>query len=123
MVSPKSVAVALFAVFTFAGAVTQVQADEQVVTVTATRIEGKAAPASACEGVSADEADRLGREAENSGAWERASDCFVVAGEYMRAHRASARATSEAAALQKRNASVAAETARNQIARVRAAFR
>jgi hypothetical protein len=107
----------------FAGAVAQVHADEQVVTVTATRVEEKSAPANACEGLSVDDADRLAREAENSGAWQRASDCFVVAGEYTRAHRASARATSEAAAVQKRNASVAAETARNQMARIRAAFR
>jgi hypothetical protein len=118
MVSSKSAAVALFAVFAFTGVVTEVHADEDVVTVTATRVEEKSAATPACQGMSVDEADRLAREAENNGAWQRASDCFVVAGEYMRAHRAS-----EAAAIQKRNASVAAETARNQMARLRAAFR
>jgi hypothetical protein len=123
MVSSKSAAVALFAVFAFTGVVTEVHADEDVVTVTATRVEEKSTATPACQGMSVDEADRLAREAENNRAWQRASDCFVVAGEYMRAHRASARVASEAAAIQKRNASVAAETARNQMARLRAAFR
>ena len=123
MVSSKSAAVALFAVFAFTGVVTEVHADEDVVTVTATRVEEKSAATPACQGMPVDEADRLAREAENNRAWQRASDCFVVAGEYMRAHRASARVASEAAAIQKRNASVAAETARNQMARLRAAFR
>ena len=123
MVSSRSVAVAFSAVFAFTGAVAQVHADEEVVTVTATRVEEKSAAPAACQGMSIDEADRIAREAENNGAWQRASDCFVVAGEYMRAHRASARVASEAAEVQKRNASAAAETARNQMARLRAAFR
>jgi hypothetical protein len=123
MVSSKSVAVALFALFAFTGLVKQVHADEEVVTITATRTEEKAAPATACEGLSANESSRLAREAEGDGAWQRASDCFVVAGEYMRAHRASARVASEAAAAQRRNASMAAANARSQMARIRAAFR
>ena len=121
MVSPKSAAVAFFAVLAFTGAVTQVHADEEVVTITATRVEVKSA--AACDGLSVSESARLAREAENDGVWQRASDCYVVAGEYQRANRASARAAGEAAAAQRRNALVAAESAKSQMARLRAAFR
>src|SRR5262245_46986287 len=85
MVSLRQTAVALLAVFAFGGAVAQVHAEEQLVTITATRTQDAAGPA--CEGMSADEASRIAREAESSGAWQRASDCFVAAGEYLRAHR------------------------------------
>ena len=114
MVSLKSV-LALFAVVTFAGAVAPAVAQEQEVTVTASRLP--------CEGVSASESSKLAREAEKKGSYQEASDCFVAAGEYNRAHRASARAAGEAAAVAKRNASTAAASAKSQMARMRAAFR
>jgi hypothetical protein len=114
MVSLKS-RLALFAVFALAGAVAPVLAQEQEVTVTASR--------TGCEGMSANDSSKLAREAEKKGAYQEASDCFVVAGEYMRAHRASTRAAGEAASAQKRNATAAAETAKSQVARLRNAFR
>ena len=114
MVSLKS-ALAFFVVLAFAGAVAPVIAQEQTVTVTASR--------TACEGVSPSESSRLAREAEKNGEYQRASVCYVVAGEYSRAHRASNRATGEAAAMARRNASTAAANAKTQMARLRAAFR
>ena len=121
MVSLRQAAVAFFAVFAITGAMAQVQAEEQLVTITATRTHELSGPA--CEGLSAGDSDRLAREAEKSGAWQRASDCFLAAGEYGRAHRASNRVAGEAAAAQRRNASMAVESARTQVARIRAAFR
>ncbi len=114
MVSLKSV-LTLFAVLAVSGAVAPAFAQEEEVTVTASR--------AACEGLSANESSKLAREAEKKGAYEEASGCFLVAGEYLRAHRASTKAAGIAAANTKRNASAAAETARNQMARIRAAFR
>ncbi|MEJ0038181.1 MAG: hypothetical protein WDO68_19230 [Gammaproteobacteria bacterium] len=114
MVSLKST-LALFAVLAFAGVVAPVVAQEQSVTVTASR--------TGCEGMSPSESSQLAREAEKNGEYQRASECFVVAGEYTRAHRASTRAAGEAAALAKHNASTAAANAKSQMARVRAAFR
>jgi hypothetical protein len=113
MVSFKSV-LAVFAVLAFAGAVAPASAEE-VVTVTASRLT--------CEGMSVNDSSRLAREAEKSGEYQQASDCFLAAGEYMRAHRASTRAAGEAAAIAKRNASAAAVSAKSQVARLRAAFR
>ena len=114
MVSFKQVLV-LSAVLAMAGAVVPAFAQEQVVTVTASRL--------ACEGMSADDSSKLAREAEKKGSYQEASDCFVAAGEYNRAHRASARAAGEAATVAKRNASTAASSARSQMARIKAAFR
>jgi hypothetical protein len=114
MVSFKS-SLALFAVFALAGAVAPVSAQEEVVTVTASR--------TGCEGMSASDSSRLARKAEKNGEYQEASECFLVAGEITRAHRASARAAGEAAEAQKRNASAAADKAKGQFARVRAAFR
>ena len=114
MVSLKPV-LALFAVFAFAGTVAPAFAEEQVVTVTASR--------AGCEGMSSNDSSRLAREAEKKGSYQEASDCFVAAGEYTRAHRASNRAAGEAAAVAKRNASTAAASAKSQMARLRAAFR
>ena len=90
-------------------------AQEEVVTVTASRIS--------CEGLSASESIKLAREAEKKGAHQEASDCYLAAGEYGRAHRASARAAGDAAAVAKRNASTAAASAKSQMARIKAAFR
>jgi hypothetical protein len=114
MVSLKSV-LALFAVVALAGVVAPATAQEQEVTVTASRLT--------CEGISASESSKLAREAEKKGSYQEASDCFVAAGEYNRAHKASARAAGEAAAVAKRNASTAAASAKSQMARMRAAFR
>src|SRR6185369_14298164 len=114
MVSFKPV-LALFAVFALAGAVTPVLAEEQVVTVTASR--------AACDGMSSSDSSKLAREAEKKGSYQEASDCFLAAGEYTRAHRASTRAAGEAMAIAKRNASSGAASAKSQMARMRAAFR
>jgi hypothetical protein len=121
MVSLRHAAVAFFMALGLAGAAVQVHAEEELVTITATRTHESDGPV--CEGMAVAEASRLAREAEKSGDWQRASDCFLAAGEYMRAHRASTRAASESAAAQKRNASAGAEVAKNQMARIRAAFR
>ena len=77
----------------------------------------------ACEGLSANDASKLARKAEKKGSYEEASECFLAAGEYTRAHKASAKAAGEAAEEAKRNASAAAETAKAQMTRIRAAFR
>jgi hypothetical protein len=114
MVSLKT-SLALLAVFTFAGAVAPAMAEEPVVTVTASR--------TACEGLSSTDSSKLAREAEKKGSYQEASDCFLAAGEYTRAHRASARVAGEAAAVAKRDASSAAQSAKSQMARIRAAFR
>ena len=116
MTSRKSV-LALFGVLALAGVSAQVHAEEEVVKVSATR------PRTVCDGMSASDSSRLAREAEKNGAYQQASECFVVAGEYLRAHRASARASGEAASAAKRNASAGAESAKAQVARFRAAFR
>jgi hypothetical protein len=113
MVSFKQVLV-LSAVLAFAG-MTPAFAQEEVVTVTASRL--------GCEGMSVKESSKLAREAENKGAYQEASDCFMAAGEFNRAHRASARAAAEAASIAKRNATTAASSARSQMARIKAAFR
>lgn len=114
MVSLKT-SLVLVAVFAFAGAVAPVAAQEPVVTVTASR--------AACEGLSANDSSKLAREAEKKGSYQEAADCFLAAGEYTRAHRASARLAEEAAEAQKRDASRAAASAKSQMARIRAAFR
>jgi hypothetical protein len=114
MVSLKT-SLALLAVSTFAGAVAPAMAEEPVVTVTASR--------TACEGLSASDSSKLAREAEKKGSYQEASDCFLAAGEYTRAHRASAHVAGEAAAVAKRDASSAARSAKSQMARIRAAFR
>jgi hypothetical protein len=106
---------ALVVAFAFAGGVTAAAAGEPVVTVTASR--------AACEGTSSSDSKRLAREAEKRGDYEAASKCFLAAGEYTRAHRASAHAAEDAAEVAKREASAAAESARHQMARIRAAFR
>jgi hypothetical protein len=107
--------VVLFAVVAFAGVVAPAMADEDVVTVTASR--------EACEGASAKDSKRLAREAEKKGMYEEASECFLAAGEYTRAHRASAKAAEEAAENAKRSAMAAADSAKSQMARLRDAFR
>lgn len=114
MVSLKT-SLALFAVLAFAGAGAPVLADEEVVTVTGTR--------GACEGISASDASKLARKAEKEGSYREASECFLAAGEYTRAHRASVKAAGEAAEHAKHRTSVAADRARSQMARVRDAFR
>jgi hypothetical protein len=114
MVSFKQVLV-LSAVLAMAGAVAPAFAQEQEVTVTASRL--------ACEGMSANDSSKLAREAEKKGSYQEASDCFVAAGEYNRAHRASVRAAGEAATVAKRNAPTAALSAKSQLARMKAAFR
>jgi hypothetical protein len=114
MVSLKT-SIVLAAVLAFAGAVAPVMAQEPVVTVTASR--------AACDDLSVSESSKLAREAEKKGSYQEASDCFLRAGEYTRAHRASAKAAGAAAAVAKRDASVAAQSAKSQMARVRAAFR
>jgi hypothetical protein len=111
---------ALLGVLALAGGVAQVQAEEQVVTISATRVEESHA---ACEGRSASESSRVAREAEKSGEYEQAAECFRVAGEYTRAHRASLRAAGEDASALKRNASAGMESAKAQAARLKAAFR
>jgi hypothetical protein len=114
-------AVALFGLLALVGVAVQVNAQEQVVTVSATRDQEPRHPA--CEGMSASESSRAAREAEKSGAYQQASECFLNAGEYLRANRAGARAAADAAAAQKRNATASAETVRAQAARLREAFR
>jgi len=114
MVSLKT-SIALFAVLAFAGAVAPVMGQEPVVTVTASR--------AACEDLSVSDSSKLAREAEKKGSYQEASDCFVKAGEYTRAHRASAKAAGEAASVAKRDASAAAKSAKGQMAKIRAAFR
>lgn len=114
MVSLKT-SLVLFAVFAFAGVVAPAVADEEVVTITASR--------AACEGLSAKDSSRLARKAEKKGSYEEASECFLAAGEYTRAHRASAKAAEEAAETAKRSTSTAADSAKSQMARLRAAFR
>jgi hypothetical protein len=113
MVSFKQVLV--LSVLAMAGAMTPAFAQEQEVTVTASRLS--------CEGMSANDSSKLAREAEKKGFYQEASDCFVAAGEYNRAHRASAKAAGEAATVAKRNALTAASSARSQMARIKAAFR
>src|SRR5262249_25972350 len=98
MTSFKTV-LTLFGLLALAGVAGQVHAEEQVVTISATRVQEPAR--SACEGMSAADSSRMAREAEKNGAYQQASDCFVVAGEYTRAHRASVRAAGEAAAVVK----------------------
>ena len=114
-------ALALFGLLAFTGLAAQVHAEEQVVTVSATRDQEPRHPA--CEGMSASDSSRAAREAERNGAYEQASECFLNAGELLRANRASARAAGEAAAVQKRNASASMQTAKAQAARLREAFR
>jgi len=114
-------AVAFFGLLALAGVAAQVHAEEQVVTVSATRDQEPRHPA--CEGMSASESSRAAREAEKNGAYQQASECFVNAGEYLRANRASARVAGDAAAVQKRNAMASAQTVREQAARLREAFR
>ena len=114
-------ALALFGLLALAGVAAQVHAEEQFVTVSATRDQEPRHPA--CEGMSASDSSRVAREAEKKGAYEQASECFLNAGEYLRANRASARAAGEAAAVQKRNAMASAQIARAQAARLRQALR
>lgn len=76
-----------------------------------------------CEGLPARDASRLAREAEKSGAHERAAQCFLAAGENFRAHRAMVRATENTTEAAKRKASIAADSAKDQLRRVKAAFR
>jgi len=92
--------------------VAEVQADVQV-----------SAAFPSCEGLPARDAGRLAREAEKSGAHERAAQCFLAAGENFRAHRAMVRATEDTTAAAKRKASLAANSAKDQLRRVKAAFR
>src|SRR5512139_1371079 len=113
MVSLKQVLV-LSAVFAF-GAMAPAFAQEQEVTVTASRL--------GCEGMSPNDSSKLAREAEKRGSYQEASDCFLAAGELNRSHRASAKAAGAAAAVAKRNASTAALSVKNQLARMKAAFR
>ena len=77
----------------------------------------------ACQGVEPIEARRLAREAQTIGEHQRAADCFLIAGDNLRAHRAMLRATADAGAEAKRNAAATAEAAKNQARRLRAAFR
>jgi hypothetical protein len=114
MVSLRTV-LAASAMFALSGVVAPAFAQEEVVTVTASRVT--------CDGLAASESSKLAREAEKKGAYQEAADCFLSAGEYTRAHRASNRAAGVAAANTKQNATAAAATAKGQMARLRAAFR
>ena len=113
MVSLKQMLV-LSAVLAF-GAVAPAFAQEQEVTVTASRL--------GCEGMSANDSSKLAREAEKKGLYQEASECFLAAGELNRSHRASAKAAGAAVTVAKRNASTAASSAKGQLARMKAAFR
>jgi len=98
-----------------AGATSAMAQDTEVV-VTAT------APG-ACEGANQDDLIRTAREAEKTGAHQRAAECYRAAGDHLRAHRAMIRVGENSAAAAKRNASVAASTAKAQLKRAREALR
>lgn len=76
-----------------------------------------------CEGLPAKDASRLAREAEKNGAHQRAAECFTVAGENFRAHRAMVRATEGTSEAAKQKALIAANSAKDQFRKVKAAFR
>lgn len=77
----------------------------------------------ACGGISAEDARLAAREAEKLGDNDRAAECFVVAGDNVRANRAMLRAAVDTNEAAKKKASIAAATARNQARQLRAAFR
>ncbi len=106
MTSPKPL-LALLGAIALAGVVTSARADT----------------APSCDGASPREAQQLAREAQKSGAYQRAADCFLVAGDRLRAHRAMIRAAADSSAVAQRNAAATAESVKSQMQRLRAAFR
>jgi hypothetical protein len=76
-----------------------------------------------CEGNSLEDLRRLAHEAEQSGAHQRAAECYRAAGDHARANRAMLRVAENSAAASKRNASVAASSAKAQMKRIREALR
>lgn len=118
-------ALALFFAIALAGAATSVRADAEPVAAMSAQQQDASTSVEHpnCEGSSPTDARRLAREATKSGAHQRAAECFLIAGDNVRAHRAMIRATADSAEAAKRNASAAVETARIQAKRIRAAFR
>jgi hypothetical protein len=112
----------LIGLFALTGAVVPAYADTPDSEAVSAEVQVSAAFPS-CEGLPARDASRLAREAEKNGAHQRAAECFTVAGENFRAHRAMVRATEGTTEAAKQKASIAANSAKDQLRRVKAAFR
>jgi hypothetical protein len=124
-VKTPATALALFFAIALAGAATSVRADVEPAAAVSAQLQDPSASVERpnCEGSSAIDARRLAREATKNGEHQRAAECFLIAGDNVRAHRAMIRAAADSAEAAKRNASVAVENARSQAKRIRAAFR
>ena len=112
----------LVGLFALSGAFVTAHADTPISEGVSAEVQVSAAFPS-CEGLPARDASRLAREAEKNGAYQRAAECFTVAGENFRAHRAMVRATEGTSEAAKQKALVAANSAKDQFRKVKAAFR
>ena len=122
MRSPKT-AFALVALIALAGVGASARADDSLATSAQQEVVVVATQPGNCDGNSPADSRRLAKEAEKSGAHQRAAECYLVAGDNLRAHRAMLHMAADSAAASKRNASTAAESAKSQVRRIRAAFR
>jgi hypothetical protein len=76
-----------------------------------------------CEGLSRDEARRIAQTAEQAGAHPEAAECFRIAGDLTRAHRAQIRASADESAASAQKIAASVETTKAQVKRLREAFR
>jgi len=90
------------------------------VTVVASRID---APEPHCKDLSKDEARSRALEAARQGHHQRAAECYLQAGDHVRADRAYLKATRLAAAESAQRTSASNEEARAQARRIREAFK
>lgn|GEM_PF-2161295 len=115
---------ALAFVIAIMGAIGAVQADPVVAGAPSVASElSTPAAATACVGVSANEARQIAQQAHQKRAHRQAAECFRVAGDHVRADRAMVRASADKGADTLRKATANAETAKMQARRLREAFR
>ena len=115
----------LVGAFVLAAVIDPAHADPVGATASSSVARKAPAPAelSACAGVSADEAHRLAKEAQQEGDHRRAAECFRMAGEHARADHAMIRASAEMSEKTMRKVAADAEVAKMQARQLREAFR
>ena len=124
--SLRRIPLALVGLIVLAGAMSAVRAEEVPASSAASQqaeVVITATVQGGCEGNSPEDLRRLAHEAEQSGAHQRAAECYRAAGDHSRANRAMLRVAENSAAGAKRNASVAASNAKAQMKRIREALR
>jgi hypothetical protein len=78
---------------------------------------------SECDGLTPDEARKIAVQAKKDGAYQKAADCFRIAGDLVRADHAQLKASAETGAVSSQRSAANVKLAKDQARRIREAFR